>query len=49
VPRPWRFVVTEVDISGDLAAYQTEYLPLAQASIKAAGGHLIAAAQNITV
>jgi uncharacterized protein (DUF1330 family) len=49
VPRPWRIVVTEVDISGDLAVYQTEYLPLAQASIKAAGGHLIAAGQNITV
>jgi uncharacterized protein (DUF1330 family) len=41
--------VTEVDISGDLGAYQTEYLPLAQTSIKAAGGHLIAAGQNITV
>ena len=34
------YVVTEVDISGDLGAYQTEYVPLAQASIKAAGGHL---------
>ena len=43
VRRPWRIV------SGDLGAYQREYLPLAQASIKAAGGHLIAAGQNITV
>ena len=43
------YVVTEVDISSDLGTYQTEYLPLAQASIKAAGGHLIAAGQSITV
>ena len=42
------YVVTEIGIS-DLDAYQKEYLPLAQASIKAAGGHLIAAGQNITV
>ena len=43
------YVVTEVDISGDLGAYQTEYVPLAQTSIKAAGGRLVAAGQNITV
>jgi uncharacterized protein (DUF1330 family) len=42
------YVITEIGIS-DLDAYQKEYLPLAQASIKAAGGHLIAAGQNITV
>jgi hypothetical protein len=42
------YVVTEIGIS-DLDAYQKEYLPLAQASIKAAGGHLIAAGQNIVV
>jgi uncharacterized protein (DUF1330 family) len=32
-----------------LDAYQKEYLPLAQASIKASGGHLIAAGQDIVV
>jgi uncharacterized protein (DUF1330 family) len=42
------YVVTEVDIS-DLDAYQKEYVPLAQASIKASGGHLVAAGQNIVV
>ena len=42
------YVVTEVGIS-DLGAYQKEYLPLAQASIKASGGHLLAAGQNIIV
>jgi uncharacterized protein (DUF1330 family) len=40
--------VTEVGIS-KLDAYQKEYLPLAQASIKASGGHLVAAGQNILV
>ena len=30
-------------------AYQKEYLPLAQASIKASGGRLVAAGQNIVV
>jgi uncharacterized protein (DUF1330 family) len=42
------YVVTEVDIS-DLDAYQKDYVPFAQASIKAAGGHLVAAGQNIVV
>jgi uncharacterized protein (DUF1330 family) len=42
------YVVTEIDIS-DLDAYQKEYLPLAQASIKASGGRLVAAGQNIVV
>jgi uncharacterized protein (DUF1330 family) len=42
------YVVTEVGIS-DLDAYQKDYLPLAQASIKAAGGRLVAAGQNIIV
>ena len=42
------YVVTEVGIS-DLDAYQKEYVPLAQASIKASGGHLVAAGQNIVV
>ena len=39
------YVVTEIDVS-DLAAYQKEYVPLAQASIRAAGGRLVAAGQN---
>jgi uncharacterized protein (DUF1330 family) len=42
------YVVTEVGVS-DLDAYQKEYLPLAQASIKASGGRLVAAGQNILV
>jgi uncharacterized protein (DUF1330 family) len=42
------YVVTEVGIS-DLDAYQKEYVPLAQASIKASGGRLVAAGQNIVV
>ena len=45
---PPAYLVTEIGVS-DLDAYQKEYLPLAQASIKAAGGRLIAAGQNITV
>jgi uncharacterized protein (DUF1330 family) len=32
-----------------LDAYQKEYVPLAQASILASGGHLVAAGQNIVV
>lgn len=42
------YVVTEVAIS-DLDAYQKEYVPLAQAAIKASGGRLVAAGQNIVV
>jgi uncharacterized protein (DUF1330 family) len=42
------YVVREVGIS-DLDAYQNEYLPLAQASIKASGGRLVAPGQNIIV
>jgi uncharacterized protein (DUF1330 family) len=40
------YVVTEVAIR-DLDAYLKEYVPLAQASIKASGGHLVAVGQNI--
>jgi len=40
------YVVTAVDIA-DLDAYTKEYLPVIQASIKASGGRLIAAGQNI--
>ena len=46
--KPPVYVVTEVGVS-DLDAYQKQYVPLAQASIKAAGGHLVAAGQNIVV
>jgi len=43
---PPAYVVAEIDIS-DLDAYQKDFVPLAQASIKASGGHLIAAGQKI--
>ena len=46
--KPPAYVVTETEIT-NLDAYQKEYVPLAQASIKAAGGHLLAAGQNIVV
>ncbi|HEY1888266.1 MAG TPA: DUF1330 domain-containing protein [Roseiarcus sp.] len=42
------YIVTEVGVS-DLDGYQKDYLPIVQASIKAAGGRLIAAGQNIVV
>jgi uncharacterized protein (DUF1330 family) len=42
------YVVTEIAVS-DLDAYQKEYVPLTQASIKASGGRLVAASQNIVV
>jgi uncharacterized protein (DUF1330 family) len=42
------YVVTEVGIS-DLDAYQKEYVPLVQASIKASGGRLVASGRNIVV
>jgi uncharacterized protein (DUF1330 family) len=42
------YVVTEVGIS-DLDGYQKNYLPIVQASIKAAGGRPIASTQNIVV
>jgi uncharacterized protein (DUF1330 family) len=44
--KPPAYVVTEIEIT-NLDAYQKEYVPLAQASIRAAGGHLLAAGQNI--
>ncbi len=43
---PPAFVVTEIDIT-NLDAYQKNYVPLAQASVKASGGRLVAAGQNI--
>jgi uncharacterized protein (DUF1330 family) len=45
---PPAYVITEVGVS-DLEAYQKEYVPLAQASIKASGGRLVAGGQNIVV
>ena len=44
--KPPAYVVTEIEIT-NLDAYQKEYVPLAQASIRAAGGRLLAAGQNI--
>lgn len=45
--KPPVYLVTEIEIT-NLDAYVKEYAPLAQASIKAAGGRLLAAGQNIT-
>jgi uncharacterized protein (DUF1330 family) len=44
--KPPAYVVSEIEIT-DMDAYQKEYAPIAQALIKAAGGHLLAAGQNI--
>jgi len=44
--KPPAFVVTEIEIT-NLDAYQKEYVPLAQASIRAAGGRLLVAGQHI--
>ena len=45
--KPPVYLVTEIEIT-NLDSYVKEYAPLAQASIKASGGHLLAAGQNIT-
>jgi uncharacterized protein (DUF1330 family) len=45
---PSAYTVTETDIS-NMDAYKKEYVPLVQASIKAAGGHLVAAGENIVL
>ena len=45
--KPPLYVVSEIDVS-NLDAYQKEYVPVAQASIKAGGGRILAAGQNIT-
>jgi uncharacterized protein (DUF1330 family) len=42
------YVVTQTDIS-DLDAYQKQYVPIVQASIKGSGGRLLAAGQNFVV
>ena len=46
--KPPVYVVTEIDVT-DLNAYIKNYVPLAQATIKSAGGTRLAAGQNITV
>ena len=45
--KPPIYVVAEIDVS-NLDAYLKEYVPLAQAAIKAAGGRILAVGQNIT-
>jgi uncharacterized protein (DUF1330 family) len=44
--KPPAYVVTEIDVT-NLDAYLKEYAPLAQASIKAAGGRQLAVGQNV--
>jgi uncharacterized protein (DUF1330 family) len=46
--KPPLYSVAEIDVS-NLDAYLKEYVPLAQAAIKAGGGRVLAAGQNITV
>ena len=41
------YLVTEIDIS-NVDAYMKEYAPKAQASVKNAGGRLVAASANVT-
>lgn len=43
---PSVYVVTEVDVT-NLDAYQKGFVPLIQASIKASGGRLVAAGQDV--
>jgi uncharacterized protein (DUF1330 family) len=45
--KPPIYYVAEIDIT-NLDAYTKEYAPVAQATIKAAGGRLLAAGQNVT-
>ena len=45
--KPPIYVVAEIDVS-NLDAYLKEYVPVAQAAIKAAGGRILAVGQNIT-
>jgi uncharacterized protein (DUF1330 family) len=46
--KPPTYVVTETDIT-DMNSYAKDYVPLVQTSIRAAGGAIVAAGQNITV
>jgi len=45
--KPPLYSVAEIDVS-NLDAYLKEYVPLAQAALKAGGGRILAAGQNIT-
>ena len=45
--KPPIYSVTEIDVT-NLDAYSKEYAPKAQALIKASGGRLLAAGQNVT-
>ena len=45
--KPPVYYVAEIDVK-DLDAYQKEYAPKAQATIKKHGGKLLAAGQNVT-
>jgi uncharacterized protein (DUF1330 family) len=42
------YYIAEIDVT-DVDAYTKQYAPLAQASIKASGGRLLAAGQNVTL
>jgi uncharacterized protein (DUF1330 family) len=45
--KPPIYYIAEIDVT-NIDAYTKEYAPVAQASIKAAGGRLLAAGQNVT-
>jgi uncharacterized protein (DUF1330 family) len=45
--KPPIYYIAEIDVS-NIDAYTKEYSPIAQATIKAAGGRLLAAGQNVT-
>jgi uncharacterized protein (DUF1330 family) len=45
--KPPIYYVAEIDVT-NIDSYTKEYAPVAQASIKAAGGRLLAAGQNVT-
>ena len=45
--KPPVYTVSEIDVT-NVAAYEKEYAPLAQASIKKSGGKLLAASQKVT-
>jgi len=45
--KPPVYTVTEIEVT-NLEAYNKEYAPLAQASVKTSGGKLLAAGQKVT-
>ena len=45
--KPPIYYIAEIDVT-NIDAYTKEYAPVAQATIKAAGGRLLAAGQNVT-